>query len=177
MFSAIQRMTLANAGIAKRFENASKFDPNGSNTTALGRAFSFDAKKASIGQVGIKKMRIKLRGDSITALTWAGKLRTKGDSVINAAVIFTIMAVTWNVEITDTEYITSKDNYGPDRLSRNPLTDTMATLGHLDVIHVDLNNDPAVAEILRLCNPKTDLGSEQGFRAFWRDAHTVIASL
>jgi hypothetical protein len=127
--------------------------------------------------MGIKTIRIKLRGDSITALTWADKLRPKGDSVINSAVIFTLMVVTWNVEITGTEYITSKDNYGPDRLSRNPRTDTMATLGHSDVVHVDLNNDPAVAEILRLCNPKTDLGSEQGFRAFWRDAHYVIASL
>jgi len=51
MFSLGRKIALANAGVMKRFQNASNYDPNGSKTTAGGRAFPFIARKASVEQV------------------------------------------------------------------------------------------------------------------------------
>jgi hypothetical protein len=51
MFSLGRKIALANAGVMKRFQNASNYDPNGSKTTAGGRTFPFIARKASVEQV------------------------------------------------------------------------------------------------------------------------------
>lgn len=128
-------------------------------------------------RLGITDMVVGLRGDSVTALSWAENERYRGTIVTNASVLFTLMLLTWGVEIASVEAIPGKDNAEADYLSRNPLTTTMGAIGHPDTPYVDLNGDPVVAGIIRLCDPRTDITSEEGFRAFWREASTLIAAV
>ena len=128
-------------------------------------------------RLGIRDMVIGLRGDSVTALSWAESERYRGTNVTNASVLFTLMVLTWGVEVSFIHAIPGEDNSEADHLSRNPLTATMTTIGHPSSPHIDLNADPTVARLIRLCDPRTDMTSEEGFRAFWREASALIAAV
>ena len=128
-------------------------------------------------RLGITDLTVGLRGDSVTALSWAEKERYTGSIVTNASVLFTLMVLSWKVEVSFVQAIPGEDNSEADHLSRNPLTATMASTGHPDVPHINMNTDPIVSRIIRLCDPRTDITSEEGFRTFWREAHTLVAAV
>ena len=128
-------------------------------------------------RLGITDLTLSFRGDSVTALTWIEEGQARSDRASNAAVFLTLLVLEWRVLTDETIHIPAEQNTDCDTLSRHPDECTMATLGYAGVPHVYLNSDPVSLEVLRLCDPRTDLTSEEGFRAFWHDTHALLSSL
>jgi hypothetical protein len=68
--------------------------------------------------LGLDGSAVKLRGDSMSALCWGTKMNYKGARTTNAALVFTLLLVQAEVTIVDIEYLTSKQNFKTDDLSR-----------------------------------------------------------
>lgn len=123
---------------------------------------------------------IHLRGDSVSALTWAEEERYTGSNVSNASIVYTLMLLTWSGHVSSTEHIDGLvRNKRCDYLSRNPNTAQLSDpeVGYPGVSQVVWNSDPIMGRILRLCDPRTDSKSEEGFKSFWKEAHECIRAL
>jgi hypothetical protein len=75
---------------------------------------------AVLGQVilGFSGTGIALRGDSVTALTWAMTERPRGVRVTNASMIWTLLCIAADVDVKEVTHIAVEDNKQCDRLSR-----------------------------------------------------------
>jgi hypothetical protein len=123
---------------------------------------------------------IHLRGDSVSALTWAEDERYTGSNVSNSSIVYTLMLLIWSGNVSSTEHIDGiVRNKRCDYLSRNPHTAQLSDpeVGCHGVTQVVWNGDPIMDRILRLCDPRTDSKSEEGFRSFWKEAHECIRAL
>ena len=123
---------------------------------------------------------IHLRGDSVSALTWAEEERYTGSNVSNSSIIYTLMLLTWSGNVSSTEHIDGLvRNKRCDYLSRHPHIAQLSDpeVGCPGVTQVVWNGDPIMDRILRLCDPRTDSKSEEGFRTFWKEAHECIRAL
>jgi hypothetical protein len=128
-------------------------------------------------RLGIRVDKISIRGDSITALTWATEERFRSDLVINAATVFVLLCISLEVEIIDQTHISKDINTVCDALSRPSMGKTKSDLGLDDIPIIDLNNDAIVKELLVLCNPRTPRDSDEEFRELWRRIKAVAAEL
>lgn len=90
-------------GVDSSFQNLSEF---------------IGAILAVIGQItiGLSGRSIALRGDNITALTWAAL--TRGSIVSDASMVWTLLFVASNIDVKEVTHIAGKDNSNCDRLSR-----------------------------------------------------------
>lgn len=140
---------------------------------------------AVIGQVilGFSGTGIALRGDSVTALTWAMTERPRGVRVTNASMIWTLLCIAADVEVKEVTHIAGEDNQKCDRLSRRWDVGKIPSisvseeaeemgLGRVGVVEMDL--DPRVRRIIELCDPRTELNSELQFISFWMRARDAI---
>jgi hypothetical protein len=69
---------------------------------------------------------IALRGDSITAPTWAITERPRGSIVSNASTLWTLLCVASDIDVKEVTHIAGKDNSNCDRLSRREQDEQMA---------------------------------------------------
>ena len=139
---------------------------------------------AVIGQVmlGFSGTGIALRGDSVTALTWAMTERPRGVRVTNASMIWTLLCIATDIDVKEVTHIAGEDNGRCDRLSRRGTDTTISVaeeaedmgMGGAEV--VDLDSDGIVREIIGLCDPRTELNSEADFLLFWLRARGVIGA-
>lgn len=123
---------------------------------------------------------VHLRGDSVSALTWAEQERYTGSNVSNASIVYTLMLLAWSVNVSSTEHIDGAiSNQRCDYLSRHPHTAKLSDpeVGYPDVPQVNWGGDPVMIRLLRLCDPRTDSKSEEGFKLFWKEAHECISAL
>lgn len=123
---------------------------------------------------------VHLRGDSVSALTWAENERYTGSNVSNASIIYTLMLLSWSVTVSSTEHIDGAvSNQRCDYLSRHPRTAHLSDpeVGYPGVPQIDWSSDTIMTRLLRLCDPRTDSKSEQGFLSFWKEAHECIRAL
>ena len=67
---------------------------------------------AVVGQVilGYLGRSLALRGDSVTALTWAISERPRGKIVINAAMVWTLLCVAANIDVREVTHIPGDEN-------------------------------------------------------------------
>ena len=93
---------------------------------------------------------LKLRGDSITALTWAITERPRGELVTKAAMAWTLVSIASGVHIADVEHIPGVQNDKCDCLSRRSqgtelsVKDELVHMGLAEVDVLHLENDTAV---------------------------------
>jgi hypothetical protein len=75
---------------------------------------------AVVGQVilGFSGSSLALRGDSVTALTWAITERRRGVIVTNAAMVWTLLCIAADNNVKEVTHISGEDNDKCDRLSR-----------------------------------------------------------
>ena len=69
--------------------------------------------RSILGIIGLLKLRkdyIELRGDSISALTWAHLERYRGSLVTNAAMVFTSLCIASEVDVKVATHIPGKEN-------------------------------------------------------------------
>jgi hypothetical protein len=156
-------------GIDSSFQNLSEF---------------IGAILAVIGQIiiGMSGRSIALRGDSITALTWAITERPRGSIVSNASMVWTLLCVASDIDVKEVTHIAGKDNVNCDRLSRREQDEPKTSVEQMaeemgigGTRVVELGGQEAVMKILRLCNPKIVLATESEFIEFWREARSAIS--
>jgi hypothetical protein len=139
---------------------------------------------AVIGQVmlGFSGTGIALRGDSVTALTWAMTERPRGVRVTNASMIWTLLSIATDIDVKEVTHIAGEDNGKCDRLSRRGTDTTISVaeeaedMGIRGAEVIDLDSDEVVREIIGLCDPRTELSSEADFLLFWLRARGVIGA-
>lgn len=129
---------------------------------------------------------LALRGDSVTALTWAITERPRGDIVTNASMVWTLLCVATNIDVVEVTHIAGKDNVNCDRLSRRGATPTMSVGDEVRVMGIEggsiieVNGVEEIMRLLRLCDPRRKLASESDFVEFWsevRDAVNIFVML
>jgi hypothetical protein len=69
-------------------------------------------------ELGLTAKSIHLRGDSITALTWASTEKFKGDLVSNAASVFILQGILSSVSVGKVTHLSAEENWRTDFLSR-----------------------------------------------------------
>ena len=137
---------------------------------------------AVIGQVmlGFAGTGIALRGDSVTALTWAMTERPRGVRVTNASMVWTLLCIATDIDVKEVTHIAGVDNEKCDRLSRRggnssiSVADEAESMGMGGVKVVEMDTDQSVRDIIELCDPRTELNSESEFIRFWIRARSVI---
>ena len=139
---------------------------------------------AVFGQIalGLGGKSLALRGDSVTALTWAITERPRGTRVTKAAMVWSLLCIAAGIDVKETVHIAGTDNKNCDRLSRRGSAPTVSILeeagsmGISGVRMVDIDGDDSFARILRLCDPRKELLSEEEFISFWSSARSAIDS-
>ena len=115
-----------------------------------------------------------LRGDSTTALAWAEGGRFRSERVINSAMVMAMTCIKREVNIVETELVTSKENWLCDGQSRWDGTEewhklmrrvgegneALEEMREIEVSRVD--------EMLELCDPKLEWDNDQEFGEHWR---------
>jgi hypothetical protein len=137
---------------------------------------------AVLGQVmmGMSGSSIALRGDSVTALTWAITERPRGVIVTKAAMIWTLLCIATDINVREITHIPGEENERCDRLSRRgpdsalSISDEAAEMGMPGVRVLDMNGDHSVMSVIEMCDPRIVLESEQQFIDFWARARRAI---
>ena len=125
-------------------------------------------------QLGIRPESVCLRGDSITALTWASTGRFKGELVGNAATVFVLQNIYRKIAISEVVHLAAEENWRADYLSRGGgmkgLLQKDSNLKMPKII--ELNQD----EVILLCDPKRLTSTEDDFNNFWFDMRRIIGT-
>jgi hypothetical protein len=119
-------------GVDSSFQNLSEF---------------IGAILAVVGQVilGFSGRNVALRGDSVTAHTWAITERPRGLRVTNASMVLTLLCIAADVNVKEITHIAGEDNERCDRLSRRGSNPTMSVSEEAEDMGI---NGAAVVEII-----------------------------
>ena len=137
---------------------------------------------AVVGQVilGHSGRSLALRGNSVTALTWAILERPRGEIVTNASIVWTLLCVATNIDVRKIAHIPGEENGRCDRLSRRGMTPGMSVreeareMGIDGGVVIEVNGDEEIMGLLRLCDPRRKLESDTDFIAFWTDVRDAV---
>ena len=133
----------------------------------------------SLGNAG---RSIALRGDSVTALTWAITKRPRGSLVTNAATIWTLLCIAADIHVSEITHLPGADNDRCDQLSRRGPKPTLSlaehaiTLGLGTAPEISLEDDTDASTLLRLCQPSVPTDTDTDFIALWGLAQSSIDS-
>ena len=125
-----------------------------------------------LAKLNLTPRKVNLRGDSITALTWAGSGKFKGDLVGNAAIIFILQGIYSDVTVDRVIHLPAEDNWRADYLSRGGTIESLIEQNR-DMNFpqiIDLNGD----EVIALCDPNMPTSSESEFNSFWDITRRVL---
>lgn len=132
---------------------------------------------AILGIRGLRQLRLQpesvcLRGDSITALTWASSGKFKGDLVSNAAAVFVLQNMQRKITVSEIIHLAAADNWRTDFLSRGGTMEELLKnnkdLGNPKIM--DFSNDM----IIQLCCPERSTETEDEFNNFWFDMRRIL---
>jgi hypothetical protein len=135
-----------------------------------------------IGQVvlGWAGRNVALRGDRVTALTWAITERPRGVKITNAAMVWTLLRIAADVNVKEVTHIVVTANLNCDRLSRRKfdavlsVADEASEMGVTGAAVVEVNGDENIMAILQSCDLRAELRTELDFIDFWTRARSAI---
>lgn len=130
----------------------------------------------------IKDKGVGLRGDSITAITWITKERYRGESVSNAAMVYTLLGIACGSVISEATHLSAANNWRADDLSRlsmlnKSLPRLMKEMNYENVPIVDLMGDKIVMKLLQYMDPSWAVESDEEFKIFWTGVTGTIQQL
>ena len=130
----------------------------------------------------IKDWGVGLRGDSITAITWITKERYRGESVSNAAMVYTLLGIACGSMVSDATHLSAANNWRADDLSRlsvlkKSLPQLLKEMGYENVPVVDLMGDKVVMDLLQYMDPNWAVESDEEFKIFWTGVTGAIQQL
>ena len=128
-----------------------------------------------------------VRGDSVTAITWAEKELFHSWRATNAATVFSLEATAGRLDCA-AEHILAELNQKTDKLSRRAEWgpgETMRAVvdgfgeGYVGVPIIDLERDASVCKLRDLCRPAAAAGdaSDSQFKSLWKATSTVVRAL
>jgi hypothetical protein len=96
--------------------------------------------------LGFAGTGIALRGDSVTALTWAMTERPRGVRVTNASMVWTLLCIATDIDVKEVTHIAGVDNEKCDRLSRRGGNSSISVadeaesmgMGGVEVVEMDM---------------------------------------
>ena len=162
-------LTFLGFGTDSSFQNLSEFI--GAILAVMGHVV--------IGMPG-QRRSLALRGDSVTALTWSITERVRGSIVTNASMVWTLLCVAADIDVTRIIHIPGENNKNCDRLSRRGALSTVTveeevrSMGIEGVQIVEVNGEESVMGVLRLCDPRRILVTEADFISFWSEARGAV---
>ena len=117
---------------------------------------------------------VAFRGDSVTALTWVGNERFRGEYSFCAATVFALMVARLGVQISRADHIPAEENGDTDGLSRGrSVRNVLGT----EVEDWAPDEDPLVSELKSLCDPLQFEARYADFDTFWKSATNLVSSL
>ena len=156
----------------------------GEDSSFLNLSEFLEAILAILGRItlGYRGRSVALRGDSVTALTWAITERPRGERVTKAAMVFSLLCIAAGVDVKEVMHIAGAENKNYDRLSRRGRAPAMSIIKEaeamglrgVDAVKIDGYED--ITNILRLCDPRCELRFEEEFIGFWSAARNSIDS-
>jgi hypothetical protein len=162
-------LTFLGFGTDSSFQNLSEFI--GAILAVMGHVV--------IGMPG-QRRSLALRGDSVTALTWSITERVRGSIVTNASMVWTLLCVAADIDVTRIIHIPGENNKNCDRLSRRGALSTVTveeevrSMGIEGVQIVEVNGEESVMGVLRMCDPRRILVTEADFISFWSEARGAV---
>ena len=128
---------------------------------------------------GQEVVTVELRGDSVTALQWAQRSSFRSSLVGNSAVLYALLLVRCNVQITGTVHVPGEENGVCDTLSRPGPDGLTRTVGEVLPGCPDLMDEHRSVgeEVVRLCDPRVDNHTIETLPAFWTAVGSLVRSL
>lgn len=132
-------------------------------------------------KLGVSNEDIELRGDSLSALTWAKTERPRGRVVTNAAMVFTLLCVSHGIEVKEATHIGGHANYRCDQLSRIAesglaVTEVLISIGLGGLRNLMLESDSTAIKVVECCRPDRYFNTEGDFISFWREIKETVGA-
>jgi hypothetical protein len=122
--------------------------------------------------------RLILRGDSMSALSWAENSRFRSDIATNAAIVFIMLGISAEIHIQEMVHVPAKENGRADYLSR--LHEDGRSMGGFGQEYPDLVGmaivDMGADELIRLSRPDECVGGVQDFMGLWAGIRTALVA-
>jgi hypothetical protein len=129
---------------------------------------------AIVGAIAMGHMHLGLglRGDSMSALQWVKKGKTKSELAMPAAFTHACLLRKEGADVQGEEFLDGKSNWRTDGLSRGKDIAWIAEQDprFMDVPVVDVNWGVWV----ELCDPGQDMKTQEGFLVFWNKLSATI---
>ena len=130
-------------------------------------------------KLGISNVAVEFRGDSLTALSWARKEKSKGTLVSNAAIVFSLICIRFGLNVQDTTHISGDNNwrcYLLSRLMQEKLTidEALCKIERIDTKVIDMDNTGYTSILLRSCDPKNQSENDDEFIYFWTEIQRAL---
>ena len=126
------------------------------------------------GRMGYKNVSYALKGDSVSALTWANDDRAKSTICRTASICFSLLSVHLNVTVAEVVHVPGVDNIICDGLSRGLHAEE---LGLPTDKYIDFKQDARGMEFLRHCDPLLSIGDVYSHVAWIRVLNAILADL
>ena len=125
-------------------------------------------------KLGARDGRMRLKGDSKTALRWAEKWSFRSGPSNNAAIVYVALGLRYHLRLDDIVFVRGVDNKTCDRLSREHHP---SELGFEEGLYSD-KEDADMARLVALCTPpSTRQNPEEDFVSKWVEAASFADSL
>jgi hypothetical protein len=123
---------------------------------------------------GWHRVRVRLIGDSKTALKWANTELYKGALVFCPAFLYVVLGGRYDLWVGETQHISSEENHIHDDMSRgvSPLDRGFSAR---DIVEV--GSDTAGGRVLALCDPSRKVDSMEELMIFWGSARACVAEV
>lgn len=125
---------------------------------------------------------LEVRGNSVAALRWAKTESVRGSRVTNAAMIFTVMCIMYDLDVKVATNITGVNNHRCDKLSRlaesqQGVREAMDDMGLGGCSVLDIRGNSSIRQLVELCEPTRVFADESEFIVFWAAVRESLRGL
>ena len=137
---------------------------------------------AGLALLGVRDADVEIRGDSVAALTWAETERPRGELVTNASMVFTLLVISFNLDVKQSVHISGEDLWRCDKLSRlseseDGIVGALAGMGLEGTAVIDLQENCPVQKLLASCNPRKCFDGDEPFLEFWGEVSDALKEI
>ena len=124
---------------------------------------------------GARDEAVVLRGDSVTALEWSRRDRSRSAIAWNTATVQVAVCAISEIWVEGVVHVPGVDNTVCDGLSRGVDAQDLALPAGTPVLCLD--GDELFEDLLSLCSPLRPSDARDSFLSLWKEAWHVVASL
>jgi hypothetical protein len=147
-------------GCGKTYDFQTEYDSSFQNTMEfIGIVIGI----SMIAREGIRQVNVKIVGDSMSALCWAGDEKYRSPHIRRAASVLVAISIHFGIEINESEHIAGIDNEVCDSLSRGDSPRDLGWEGRVSGSEGEI----WIEELLDLVDPTILLEKEEDFISFW----------